>query len=127
MKTLKIVLVIGLIFAAGFVAGVVTTRVVVRHFVQRALANPDLLTERIARDLNRSLRLDAEQRVKVEQILTAAHSRIKTLRLQVQPQLIGVVHDAKADIKEVLRPDQQARFDEYCARRAAFLPDKPTE
>ncbi len=41
MKTFKLIMLIALIFATGFVGGVVTTRIVVRHFIHRAIEQPD--------------------------------------------------------------------------------------
>ena len=56
MKTFKLIVLIGLIFCAGFLAGIVTTRIAVRHFIQRAIAQPELVRERIERGLDRRYR-----------------------------------------------------------------------
>lgn len=123
MKKLKPLLLVLLIFVAGFAAGVVTTRIAVRRFVQRAIAQPELLREKIAQDLTRKLRLDAGQQEKVQQILAAAHARIQAARQEAQPQFLGAVRDAAVEINAVLTPEQREQFAQYrAANRRFFAP-----
>jgi cell division protein FtsL len=121
MKKLKPLLLVLLIFVAGFAAGVVTTRVAVRRFVQRAIAQPELMREKIQQDLTRKLQLDAGQQDKVKKILATAHARIQAARQEVQPQFIGAVRDAAGEINAVLTPEQRERFAQYRAANARFF------
>lgn len=110
-------------FTAGFVAGIVTTRVVVRHLIQRASAQPDLARERIERALDRRLRLDADQEKQAHEILLDASTRIKTLRTQFQPEYAGTASNAQEKISAILTPEQQKRFERFRAEhREIFQP-----
>ncbi|HLP77832.1 MAG TPA: hypothetical protein VK327_13045, partial [Candidatus Paceibacterota bacterium] len=80
MKRFKVWLLLVLVFLAGFAGGMVVTRGMVRHFVRNAIANPDVVRNRIERDINRKLRLDARQRKEVHQILVESHRQIRDLR-----------------------------------------------
>ena len=123
MSKLKPILLVVLIFVAGFAAGVVTTRVVVRRFVQRAILQPDLMREKIERDLTRRLQLDAAQREKVQKILMETHARLKAVRREFQPQFAGVVRDSANEISALLTPEQRERFSKFRAENAQlFVP-----
>ena len=113
MKTFKLIVLIGLIFCAGFLAGVVTTRIAVWHFIQRAIAQPDLVRERIERGLDRRLGLDAEQQKQLHEILLDAHTQINSLRQQYQPQFAGIISGTQEKISAILTPEQQKRFERY--------------
>lgn len=121
MKKMKPILLVVLIFVAGFAAGVVTTRLAVRRFVQRAITQPDLMREKIERDLGRKLQLDAAQRESVQKILAGTQARIKALRREVQPQFAGVIQDAANEISAVLTPEQRERFEKFRAENAQIL------
>lgn len=123
MKTLKIVLLIALIFVAGFAAGVVTTRLVVRHFIQRAIAHPELVRAWLERGLDRRLRLDAGQQRQAHDILIDAHAQINALREQVRPQFSEIVTNTQEKISAILTPEQQKLFDSFRAEhREIFQP-----
>lgn len=121
MKQLKVWLVLALVFLAGFAGGVVATRVVVRQFVGKAIANPELVRNKIERDLNRKLRLDARQRKDVHQILVKSHRQLRELRQGFQPQFAAIVAGAKKDIAEILTPEQREQFERLQADNKAFL------
>lgn len=123
MKTLKLVLLVALIFVAGFAAGVVTTRLVVRHFIQRAIAHPELIRAWLERGLDRRLQLDAEQQRQAHEILLDAHTQIKALREQVQPEFAGIVTNTQGRLSAILTPEQQKLFDDFRAEhREIFQP-----
>lgn len=111
MKTLKVILLVFLIFAAGVAVGVVGTRVATRRFVQRALANPELMRLRIERELVMKLRLDAQQRKEVHDILLDSHERLRNLRQQFQPEFVSIMQDTRQKISDVLTPEQRERFE----------------
>src|SRR6266567_3750910 len=102
MKTLKVILVLTLVFLAGAAGGVVATRVAIRHFVARAIADPDMVRERVERQLVRKLNLDRAQRVQTAAALRQAHEQLKALRAQFQPQFTNIVETARSQINAVL-------------------------
>ena len=121
MKTFKLILLLALVFLTGAVAGVVGTRIAVRHFVREAILNPDRVPNLIERGLDRQLRLDSGQRVKLRQILLDAHGQLREVRQQCRPQVIGIVSNANQQIILILTPDQQARFEEMKRKNRALF------
>ncbi len=113
MKTFKLIVLIGLIFCAGFLAGIVTTRIAVRHFIQRAIAQPELVRERIERGLDCRLGLDAEQQKQLHEILLDAHTQLSSLREQYQPQFAGIISNAQEKVSAILTPEQEKQFEHY--------------
>jgi len=121
MKTLKVVLVLALVFLAGAAGGVVATRVAIRHFVASAIANPDVVRNRIERQLARKLSLDRAQRIQTAAALKHAHERLKVLRAEFQPQFSNIIEDARSQINAVLTPEQQKLFEEFQAQNRRFF------
>ena len=126
MKHFKSILLLVLVFAAGLVTGVVATRAVVRHVVQEAILHPDRAQTFLERNLTRRLRLDHGQQVKLHQILSGAHGRLKDLRHEYQPQVFEVISNASGQINAILTPEQQVKFGQLKAKSRAFWPSPPS-
>jgi hypothetical protein len=121
MKTFKILLLVGLVFLAGVVAGVVGTRIAIRHWVHSAIQRPQIVQTLIERRLNRQLRLDANQQAQVHQILTGARGQLRELRQEYRPQVVLIVSNADVEISALLTPAQQRRFEKMKLENRAFL------
>jgi hypothetical protein len=115
MKTWRAILVLGLVFFAGIVLGVVGTRVVVRRLVQQAIEHPERVQVLIERNLTRKLRLDGEQALQLETILTDTHTELHALRAQYQPQAADIFRKADAKIIKLLTPEQLTRYEKFKA------------
>jgi len=113
MKKLKPWLVILLVFVAGFAAGVVVTRAVVRRTVQTALTNPDRVRELIERRLAARMKLEAAQREKVHAALAESQRELRELRQEVAPRFRGILSNTEAQIAVVLTPEQRERFAKF--------------
>jgi hypothetical protein len=126
MKTLKVIGLIALIFAAGFAGGVVATRVFVRQMVRYAIAHPEKTRTNIEVNidvsLNRKLGLDAQQREQVHQILKDSREKTRAVREEFQPKFNAIVIETRTNISAVLRPEQQARFQQFLEDNRQFLP-----
>ncbi len=125
MKRCKPWLVIALVFLAGVVFGVVATRVVVRHIVRTAIAQPQTVHDRIERDLNRRLKLTDEQRPKVHAALVQAHERLQALRQDFQPRFVLIITQAQQEVSAVLTPEQRERFEQFKQETRPFW--RPTQ
>jgi len=121
MKTFKLLLLVGLVFLAGAVAGVVGTRIAIRHWVRSAIQRPQMVQTLIERRLNRQLRLDANQQAQVHQILTGARGQLQGLRQEYRPQVVLIVSNADAEISALLTPAQQQRFEKMKENNREFL------
>ena len=121
MKTFRLLLLVGLVFLAGVAAGVVGTRVVLRHWVHSAIQRPQVVQTFIERRLKWQLQLDADQQAQVHQILADARGQLRELR-QEQAEIIS---NADAKISAILTPAQRERFEQMKQRNRAFL--RPAE
>ncbi len=127
MKTLKLLALITLVFMAGVAAGVVGTRLVIRHWVNTAIQRPENFQLLLERNLRRQLRLDAGQRVEVHRILTDARVQLRDLRLEYRPQVVTILTNTEAQISAVLTPEQEARFERMQQENQHFLQPAPPE
>ena len=110
MSKLKVLLVIIVVFVAGFAGGVVVTRAVVRHWVRQVIANPERLRGLVEKRMTGRLNLDAAQRQKVDDILSRSQGRITELRQEFAPSFRNITSNAVVEISGVLRPEQRERF-----------------
>jgi hypothetical protein len=126
MKTIKVIGVLVLIFAAGFSGGVVATRVIVRQMVREARQHPEqtssLIRTNVERNLVRTLRLSSDQQKQVHEILKDSRDRTRPIREQFQPQLDAIVIETRSNILATLKPEQQERFKEFLSENRQFLP-----
>src|SRR5882672_7092092 len=107
MKNARILLIVLLVFAAGFAGGVVATRAFVRHGISMMVNDPDHLRQIIARRMARQLKLDAEQRVKVDKILEDTQKDLRALREEFGPRFQVIMSNAQSEISYVLTPEQR--------------------
>jgi Spy/CpxP family protein refolding chaperone len=128
MKTFKLLLLVTLVFLAGVTAGVVGTRIAIRHWVNTAIQRPQNVQLFLERNLRWQLGLDARQRVQVHQILTDARGQLRELRQQYRPQVTAVVTNTEAQISAILTPEQQMRFEQMQQEnRRFFQPPQPNQ
>jgi len=121
MKNFKSLLLVALVFLAGVIAGVVGTRIVVRHIVGEMVLHPESVQPRIERNLVLRLQLDREQRAQMHVILSNAHTQLESLRHEYRPQMVLVLSNANAQITDILTPEQQVRFQRWKERNRPLL------
>jgi len=73
------------------------------------------MVERFSRELN----LTPEQREKVAAILEAKRQKMQALRSEIRPKYEELRQSTKAEIRKILAPEQQERFEKLEARWAA--------
>ena len=127
MKAFKLSLLLALVFLAGVAAGVVGTRVAIRHWVNSAIQRPERVQMLLERNLRWRLRLDARQRVQVHRILTDARGQLRDLRQEYRPQFVAIVTNTEAQISAILTPEQQARFERMQQENRRFLQPPPPD
>jgi len=121
MKTFKLLLLVGLVFLAGVVAGVVGTRLAIRHWMRSALQRPQMVQVLIERRLNGQLHLDANQQAQVHRILTDARGQLRGLRQEYRPQVVLIISNADVEISALLTPAQQEQFEQMKQRNRSLL------
>lgn len=127
MKAFKLSLLIALVFLAGVAAGVVGTRVAIRHWMSTAIQRPENFQILLERNLRRRLHLDAHQRMEVHQILTDTRVQLRDLRKEYRPQVVAVLTNTEAQISAVLTPGQQAQFERMQQENRRFFPPPEQE
>ena len=73
---------------------------------------PEVLLRRLTADLD----LDAAQREEVGRVLRASRDRIESLQHDVRQQFDREQQNLRDEIRKVLRPDQQQRFEQTFGR-----------
>jgi len=108
---LKSILLLGLMFVAGVVAGAVGTRVVAGRLISRAAQNPEIVRSRIEVQLTRELKLRPDQRARVRDITMRSMQQLKELRRDVHPRVQQIIARSQQEIRSVLDDAQQSKFD----------------
>src|SRR5262247_2786802 len=111
MTKLKVWLIVALVFGAGFVAGVVTTRAVARHVIMEIVRNPNRVRDLIEKRMAVRLRLDAHQRDQVDEILRRTQVDLIALKGDFTPRFRGIMSNAETEISALLTPEQRERFE----------------
>ena len=127
MKTFKLSLLLALVFLAGVAAGVVGTRMAIRHWVNTAIQRPQNFQMLLERNLRWRLHLDARQRVEVHRILTDTRVQLRDLRQEYRPQVVAILTNTEAQISAILTPEQQARFEKMQQENRRFFPPPEPE
>ncbi len=127
MKAFKLSLLLALVFLAGVAAGVVGTRMAVRHWVNTAIQRPQNFQLLLERNLRGRLRLNARQRVEVHRILTDTRVQLRDLRQVYRPQVVAVLTNTEAQISALLTPEQEARFEQMQRENRRFFPPPAPE
>ena len=98
----------------GLLAGAGIARVRFERF-----RDPERRHARVLQRFERALKLDAEQKAQIKDILKAKHEKMKSLHEGVKPKFDELRLSTRAEIRKLLRPDQQAAFDRLEAERDA--------
>lgn len=126
MSRTKPILVLCLVFIAGLAVGVIGTRIVVRNAIQKITRNPDLMRDRIERDIAARLKLSSEQQSQLHVIVSRSQREIQDLRRQFQPQFVGIMDRTEKEVSEILNAEQRSQFDELLKeKRPLWRPTLP--
>ena len=124
MTKLKVWLTVALVFGAGFVAGVVTTRAVAHHIVTQIARNPNRLRDFIEKRMAVRLRLNAHQRDQVDEILRRTQADLVTLKGEFSPRFRDIMSNAETEISAILTPEQRERFEKLREQHAQIFQAK---
>jgi Spy/CpxP family protein refolding chaperone len=115
MKNWKAIAGVLLVFVLGVAAGAFGTLGVIRHrWMHRG---PQAMADFVVRRLSWELRLDTTQRDQLRNIVTDSQQQMRTVHKQFQPQIEDILNHADVQVRAILRPDQQEKFDKLVAER----------
>ncbi len=128
MNTWKVILATVVIFGAGVVTGALVARHSERGQAPAHLRNavaprisPSLsaggLRLEFLRRAERELRLNPEQRERIDKIIQASQERTRKLMEPVAPDLRAELERTKDEFLEVLTPEQRTRFEELMKKQ----------
>ena len=117
MSTWKVILATLVIFTAGMLTG----GVMIRQFAKRPSPPPPfqpmVLRKEFLGRMDRELALTRQQRERIEKIMTESQERTRLLWELVGPEMRDEVMHVREDIREELRPEQHAKFEELMKQR----------
>lgn len=129
MKPLQVAGLLALIFVAGFVGGAALTDIIetraMRKAVAQAVEHPTAARTNIEMSidmrLDRRLGLNPAQRNQVRRIMKDAREKMRALREEFQPRMNTISLEARTNIYDVLRPNQQDSFAAFLEENRQFL------
>ena len=77
---------------------------------------PGKFREKMMNRFTSELKLDAQQQEKVGKIMEDTRLKIDTFRQQTQPQFESVKKEAQSEIRALLNPGQQVKFDQLSVK-----------
>ncbi len=111
-------------FLLGVVAGAVGNQWCAPAFHRHHWGEREHFQEKMLEQFNRKLSLTSEQQQKVTVILQEKRSKIDALRAEVRPKFEEIRNTTHLEIRQLLTPEQQKKFDamnaEHEARKKQF-------
>ena len=83
--------------------------------------NPEKMHQHIMKEFTSKLNLTTDQQQKVSVILDDTRAKISALRQEVRPRFENIRNASKAQIRELLTPGQQEKFDAMTAKMEARM------
>ena len=70
------------------------------------------MRKHMIKKMERELKLDAEQKKKIEALFQAMQPRMQALREEMRPKFEAMREETRAEIRKILKPEQMPKFDE---------------
>jgi aspartyl-tRNA synthetase len=120
MKNAKAIIGVVLIFVLGIASGALLMHMSYKSRMESFVSGkPGMREEILLNRLDKKLDLDEQQRVAVRQIIRGTQAEMKEIRKQYRPQIVKALEKSRAEVRKLLRPDQQIKYDQYLAERKA--------
>lgn len=117
MKTLKRILGVLLIFLFGvFIGAAIANADALQKLRKMLIRGPEAVMAGIVDRLDKDLKLDAEQKRKLQVIMDDAHIRLRQSRAKVQPEVEATLREAEDRTRAILYPEQVKKFDEFVSK-----------
>ncbi len=120
MKNIKCALCILLIFILGAASGVLAMHCVYKRDVETfrqgdRKAREEILMNRLMHKLD----LDDGQREQARAIVEKTHAEMDNIRTRYCPRMEALMEKSRAEMRQILRPDQKEKFEQFLARHKA--------
>ena len=127
MRTFKRIAGVLLIFIFGVIVGGASAGGAawkkMRHVLE---GGPDAVINVIVKRLDHDLKLDDEQRRKLQSIVDDTHIQLRQIRAKTEPETRQALSDAEARVRAILYPEQVTKFDELLRKNVeSWKPKEP--
>jgi hypothetical protein len=120
MRTLKRILGVLLIFLFGvFIGASVTGAGAMQKLRETLLGGPEAVMDVVVKRLDRELKLDDEQKRKLQGIVDDARIKLRQSRMKIQPEMEETLQEAEQRTRTILYPAQVKKFDDLIAHSRA--------
>ena len=117
MRTARRILGIILIFLFGVFVGVVVTGGAIEKKTREVIrGGPKAVMETIVNRLDSELKLDSEQKRKLQAIVDDAHIKLRQSQDKIQPEINATLFEAEERVRAMLYQNQVAKFDRIVNR-----------
>jgi hypothetical protein len=120
MKTLKRILGVLLIFFFGvFIGAAVTGAGAMQKLRETLMGGPEAVMDVVVKRLDHELKLDEEQKRKLQGIVDDARIKLRQSHEEIRPQMEATLREAEERTRAILYPAQVKKFDDIIARSRA--------
>ena len=117
MRTLKRILGVLLIFFFGvFIGAAITSAGITQKIREVLIGGPEAVMDVLVKRLDHELKLDAEQKRKLQSIMDDAHIQLRQSRAKIQPEVEATLLEAEQKTRAILYPQQVKKFEEIVSR-----------
>ncbi len=120
MKNFKVICCFLLMFALGVATGALAVHMIYKSRMDSFLRGDHKVREEILlKRLSNRLDLDDRQRDQVRGVIHETQVEMQKIRSQYRPQIEAVLDRSRNEVRKILRPEQQGRFDQFVAEHKA--------
>jgi Spy/CpxP family protein refolding chaperone len=120
MKNAKAIIGVLLIFVLGIACGALLMHMSCKSRMEAFVnGKPGMREEVLLKRMSQRLDLDEQQRIAVREIIRGTQAEMKEIRKQIRPQIMQTLEKTRTEVRKILRPDQQKKYDQYLAERKA--------
>jgi len=106
-----------LVFLFGVLFGAAATNAGIAKKVRELMmGGPEAAMDIVVRRLDSELKLDPEQKRKLQTIVDDAHIKLRQSRAKIQPEVDATLHEAEERARAILYPNQIEKFDQLLNR-----------
>ncbi len=118
----KCVLLGAVILAAGAAIGASVMFIYLSQTADRPGREPEIVAERMLRQLSGELDLTPEQRNELDPILRRHHRELRAIRASVRPHIVSQLEQLDSDLANVLTDEQLDRWQDKVSRLEDYFP-----
>jgi hypothetical protein len=122
MKKWKAIIGVVLVFVLGALSGAIVSHGVYRHKVDALIyGGHEARRAEIVERMSCRLKLDRDQRAKLESIMKDTHKEMLEARRPIEPRIDEILARTETRVREILRPDQMDAFNKFVAEKKARI------